>query len=745
MTLRTSLLLLGLAFSAAAADVDYASFLARHDLVWERTPTNWFEAPFLGNGTMGTMLFQTGPQTLRLEVGRGDAYDHRKAGSAWHNRCRLPIGHFTIETDGTILSVTGRLDLWNAEFTGDVTTDRGAIRLHAYVHATRMVMVHDFETARTQETARIVWHPAEAVAPAKSWAAQTLKRDPGNTLAKRWSDEPYPPNPPFQLGRTGDVELCFQPLIEGGETTTAWREIERGPGMRRLLVSVAHTYPAATSRDEAVKAVEAAAATGDADLLREHRAWWHGYYPASFVSIPDAYWEGFYWIQMYKLASATRADGPLIDTMGPWFQPTTWPCVWFNLNAQLTYWCVADANRLDMGESLIGRLDRYRDNLVANMPPRFKGECAGFYTTCPQDLTSPWAMQSLGDLPWALHDYWLILRRSMDERRMREQFFPLLKQAINTYLHLLKDGPDGRLHIEPTFSPEYGIAPDTNYNLALLRWGCTTLVALCERFKIDDPLLPKWRSVLEKLVDYPVNENGFMIGAGEPFAKGHRHYSHLLMAYPLYLVNVDQPGARDLIDKTLRHWMGFKEGKTGYTWTGSSSIASALGDGDRALEFLNGLKGQGISGTTMYREGNNPVSETPFSAVQSIHGMLMQSWGDTIRVFPALPTAWSNAAFVNLRAEGAFLVSASRRGGKTDVIRVKSLAGEPCRLRTDMVEPRSDRVVLKKICPGLYELALPRGEEVVLRPAGANDEPIIGPVAGPGSARNLFGLRSAPK
>ena len=742
MSRHLAALLLALACTIRAEAVDFARFLARHDLIWERTPTNWFAAPFLGNGTMGAMLYRTGTNTVRIDVGRGDAYDHRKGGGAWHQRCRLPIGHFTLDTLGAIQLFNGRLDLWNAEFNGQVATDRGALRLRAFVHATRMVLVCDVEASGGESGARLTWHPAEAIAPARSWGIEVLKKDPKHTLAKQWAEMPYTPNPPFQLSREGDEELCFQPLLEGGETATAWRRTDTAPGQQRLLVSIAHTYPAATARADALAAVRAAAGLPVSDLVREHRAWWQAYYPQSFVSIPDAYWEGFYWIQMYKLASATRADGPLIDTMGPWFQPTTWPCVWFNLNAQLTYWCAADANRMDLGESLIGRLDRYRENLVANMPAKFKGECAGFYTTCPQDLTSPWAMQSLGDLPWAMHNYWLFLRRSMDERRMREQFFPTLKLAINTYLHLVQEGADGRLHIEPTFSPEYGVAPDTNYNLALLRWGCATLVELCARFGLDDPLLPRWKDTLARLVDYPVDENGYMVGAGMPFEKGHRHYSHLLMAYPLYLVNVDQPGGREVIDRTLRHWMSFKDGKAGYTWTGSSSLASALGDGDRALEYLNGLKQQclgGLSSTTMYREGNNPVTETPFSAAQSLHGMLLQSWGDKIRVFPAVSSTWRDASFADLRAEGAFLVSAERRDGRTTWIRVQSLAGEPCRVQTDMVDPQCAGAALKQVAPQVYELALKRGETAVLTARGFAGQAEVAPVGA--QVRSAFGLR----
>ena len=66
---------------------------------------------------------------------------------------------------------------------------------------------------------------------------------------------------------------------------------------------------------------------------------------------------------------------------------------------------------------------------------------------------------------------------------------------------------------------------------------------------------------------------------------------------------------------------------------------------------------------------------------------LLQSWGNEIHVFPAVPTAsnkWDEAVFHDLRAEGAFLVSARWQNGKTSWIRIKSLAGEPCRIKTDL-------------------------------------------------------------
>ena len=139
-----------------------------------------------------------------------------------------------------------------------------------------------------------------------------------------------------------------------------------------------------------------------------------------------------------------------------------------------------------------------------------------------------------------LHNYYLQYRFTMDESMMRDRMFPLLKGSINYYLHLLKMGPDGYLHITDGYSPEYPGQPtpnpDCNIDLALLRWGCETLVATCDRFKIDDPLIPKWKETLAKLVPYPTDENGLMVSASVPFAVSHRHYSHLLMVYPLHII-----------------------------------------------------------------------------------------------------------------------------------------------------------------------------------------------------------------
>src|SRR5438477_12682808 len=67
--------------AARAADaIDWARFLARHDLVWDRLPDRWEEGAFLGNGMMGAMAYGVAKDALAWELGRSDVTEHRPAG-----------------------------------------------------------------------------------------------------------------------------------------------------------------------------------------------------------------------------------------------------------------------------------------------------------------------------------------------------------------------------------------------------------------------------------------------------------------------------------------------------------------------------------------------------------------------------------------------------------------------------------------------------------------------------------------
>jgi len=697
--------------------IHWAQFLAGQDLVWQRMPRTWYEGPFLGNGFLGSMVYQEpGRNALRFTVHHSQVQDHRpEFGNEW-GVARLPVGNLALEPVGQITGADLRLDLWHAELRGTITTDKGRIGLRAFVESGRSLLAVAIDPSKGERGAKLAFTPSEALSP------RTIREDPPAN---------FPLNPAPETTTENGVTLVVQPMLAGGQTATA--HVQRGT---TLYLTVAHSYPETTAAQHVLDTIRHA--PGLERLTAEHRGWWHAFYRKSFISIPDGLLQSFYWIQLYKLASAARAEAPIMATTGPWLEPTPWPSVWNNLNAQLEYWAVHGSNHLEL-DPIPRSLHSYQQILVDALRPEYRTDSMGLrrstdgqfddagYVGSPA-YASP--QPEIGNLPWLVHNAWLTYRHSMDDNVLRDVVFPVLRKAMNYYLHFLAPGADGRLHLPPTFSPEYGNAPDCNFDLGLIRWSCRTLLDSAAALGIDDPLAPRWQEVLDTLVDYPVDANGFMVGTGVPFAMSHRHYSHMLAVYPLYQVTPETD--RDLIERSLHHWISFEGALRGYSFTGASSISSVLGKGDDARTYLREFVARFAQPNTHYYEAG-PVIETPLSGAQSIHDMLCQSWGGVLRIFPAVPSTWRDVTLHDFRTQGAFLVSAVRKAGVTSFVRVRSLAGAPCRVRTGIAGRLTVRALSGPAprwheADGVVEIALGRGHEVVIHAAGASPRLVIAPV-----------------
>jgi hypothetical protein len=72
--------------------------------------------------------------------------------------------------------------------------------------------------------------------------------------------------------------------------------------------------------------------------------------------------------------------------------------------------------------------------------------------------------------------------------------------------------------------------------------------------------------------------------------------------------------------------------------------------------------------------------EGNLACAQGIQEMLIQSHNGILRIFPALPKSWTEVSFTELRAEGALVVSAARKGGRTYSVAVSSDHGGHVRM-----------------------------------------------------------------
>ena len=700
----------------AIDQVNWSEFLAKQDMLWNSLPKQWKEAPFLGNGEQGTMIYQTDPTTIRWDVGCSAAHDHRpfaqddfkEKNITVLNRGRHFIGHLELQSPIKITAGTAHLDLWNAQASGTLKAADGNAEWTSIVHANEPVIYAEVSLNTNLKGSEFNYIPSLAQ----------------NPRAIRGKNPRSPANPPPVITNLPDgIKTAVQNLHSGGQTAVAWKQV-KSAGKLQIWLSVQHSFPGSQAAVKAIEAVRSATKTDHNKWLTDHRAWWHSYYPQSFISTGDAFWDPFYWAQQYKLASATRDKGWIIDNQGPWLQPTAWNALWWNLNVQIAHSGFPTANRRAMGSSLSHKFDVLRDNLALNVAEEFRKDSYAIgRNTSGWDLLGHAGQPGTGRPPmdrqisaecgnflWALHNIDMEYRYWQDTKLRDKVLYPLLVKGVNYYRHFLKEESDGLLHLPVTYSPEYRLAKDCSYDIDLLRWANNRLLELAKEKKLtknQEPLISKWLEIKQKLVTTHTDKTGFMIGKDVPLTGMHRHWSHLLSIYPLRTITPEKEADRELILRSLDHWHGFKKNGLGYSVTGGSCMASYLGDGNRAYNFLNRLKSF-LTPNTFYVElGTLPVIETPLHGATAIQEMLFQSWGGRLRIFPAVPDAWPEVQFHQLRGEGAFLVSASRKKGQTQWVFIQAEAGGSIEVDTKIPNAQwdaSSSITIEPINNGIFKI-----------------------------------------
>lgn len=114
--------------------------------------------------------------------------------------------------------------------------------------------------------------------------------------------------------------ICTSRVVANG-TEAAIAEITKGVGMLKVGAqedNFGHpaTFlfrPCNSLRHPSLSTLPDRAALQQ-DLPSQHAAWWQAFWPANFLTLnAQPRLEQFYWIQVYKFASATRQGNALFD------------------------------------------------------------------------------------------------------------------------------------------------------------------------------------------------------------------------------------------------------------------------------------------------------------------------------------------------------------------------------------------------------------------------------------------------
>lgn len=658
------------------------NFFARHDWHWDDLSSYFFDGPLLGNGLLGAVLHRRDAsrggdgRTLLWEFNRSDAIDtgmFQREGYVWQ---RFGMGKVPLQTRSELSAVSAHLDLWSAELRGTLQTTEGDFAFIAFIDACRPIFWLEIEAPEGACTV--------SFCPDVSGVVSENGRVDFEESATL-----HPLNPPAFVRKENGVSLHTQTLHSGREWTYA--QTARRDGNRMLhAMTLAYSHPQTGEVFDPATLLQTALGGSWDETIKRHRAWWHQFHASSaHVRLDDEAIERFYARQSYILGCIARANGPMIDLIGPWYCHTVWRAIWWNLNTQGTYLPLVAANRLELLDPLADTFWRERENLRRNAPRAWQHDSFALSRASSYDLYAPLDLEDeypfggreTGNLLWALHPLWLRYTHTRDEAFARTRLFPLLESATNLFLHLLEAGEDGRLHLPTTYSPEYAAAPDCSYDLALLRWALGALLQLNENLKLHAAKAPQWHETLQRLAPLATDETGLLIGRGVALTTSHRHFSHLLSFWPLKTASLQTSSERALLTTSLRHWLGMPEALAGYSYAAAAALWAQLDEGEEAARHLKILiEGGSLSKTTLYREAGLCL-ETPFYGVAALHEMLLQVRDGVIVPFPAVPNSWRNTSFQDLRVDGAFLVSASRRDGVLVEIAVHNAATSETRCR----------------------------------------------------------------
>jgi alpha-L-fucosidase 2 len=725
-------------FVSILAGVVFAAFAhgqpeAEHGLHYETPATVWDEAMPLGNGLLGALVWGDG-RPLRISLDRTDLWDLRpvpefhgkdysyRTMRQWVKEGRIADLHRLYDdpygNPGPTKIPAGRIEL---------TLNDDAVFENASLDLSRAVAAVEF---KNNGRAEVFVHASESFGMIRISSAQSVNV---KLLAPPFAGKITDDAGPGKISAGDLANLRYEaPLETSGDNWTGY--LQQGWGGLKFAVavcwhksesswigawSIASTGgsrtaptnesedPLKTARDNCKKALQ----SGFSNAISTHRQWWDSYWDKSSVRIPNKIIERQWYLEMYKFGSAARQDTPPISLQGPWTADNMKIPPWkgdyhHDLNTELCYWPAYSGNQLDGALGFVNWLWKTRDNARAWTRRFF--DLPGLNVPMTADLNQEqiggWHQytHSATTAAWLAHHFYLHWRYSMDRDFLMNRAYPWLRETSVFLEAVTEKGPDGKRTLPLSSSPEINdnrldawFPTITNYDLALIRWVFEKTTELANETG-NYKEARRWQKVLFEMPDLAIDPNSkkILVAKNYPLAASHRHFSHLMAIHPLGLINWENwPDDQEIIKASMADLE--KNGTSlwcGYSFSWLANLAARARDGEKAAKALeifstafclrnsfhcNGdQSGKGYS-NFRYRpftlEGN-------FAAAAGLQEMLLQSYSDTIRLFPTVPADWKDISFKTLRAEGAFLVSAERRDGQTQTVTIISEKGSVCRL-----------------------------------------------------------------
>jgi hypothetical protein len=439
------------------------------------------------------------------------------------------------------------------------------------------------------------------------------------------------------------------------------------------------------STDHRAAAIAAASRTTPDTLTARrasHEAWWQRYWERAWIDVGGGIAERFWYGSHYVLACCTRPGcvAPGIFGFSTDDHPRWSGDYHLNYNFEHPFASLCVANRLDWLEPYETAISQFIGSGRVRAASDLKPACNGVYY--PIGL-APWGIAAqddyMGQKCAAAYAAWHFTEHfyhTLDPALTRSKLYPYVREVALFWSSYLTREAD-RWVIRGSASHEHGgHNVNTAFDLPLVRRVLQAAIDMSTLLEFDADLRRTWRQQLAALAAYPTGMH-----EGKRVLVESEDAEHFTQSISLF--NVIWPGAGDVgvggnteLLQTCRNTIAaldlWEQGNS-FSWVYPAAVRVGLpGTLDRLEAHLAGPRGLRPNLTVAQPYGGIETC----GAAAAINEMLLQSHDGVIRVFPAWPIDRA-ASFVNLRARGAFLVSASLENGAVRSITLHSEAGRP--------------------------------------------------------------------